>query len=102
MFCVMRLNYTSTKPPFYGHRERVVFLLAKDVLEEFKLECELRRLTPRTIKGYYNSNGLDVYSVSRLLGHENINITKRYLQSLQDSSIVELAVKTSPLRGLRI
>ena len=55
MFFVMRLNYASTKPPFYGHRERVVFLLAKDALEEFKLECELRRLTPRTIKGYYNS-----------------------------------------------
>ena len=33
----------------------MVFLLSKDVLEEFKLECELRRLTPRTIKGYYNS-----------------------------------------------
>ena len=31
------------------------FMLAKDTLEEFKLECELRRLTPRTIKGYYNS-----------------------------------------------
>ena len=30
-------------------------MLAKDTLEEFKLECELRRLTPRTIKGYYNS-----------------------------------------------
>ena len=30
-------------------------MLAKDTLEEFKLECELRRLTPRTTKGYYNS-----------------------------------------------
>ena len=30
-------------------------MLAKDTLEEFKLECELRRLTPRTIKGYYSS-----------------------------------------------
>ena len=30
-------------------------MLAKDTLEEFKLECELRRLTVRTIKGYYNS-----------------------------------------------
>ena len=30
-------------------------MLAKDTLEEFKLECELKRLTPRTIKGYYNS-----------------------------------------------
>ena len=33
-------------------------MLAKDTLEEFKLECELRRLTPRTIKGYYNSTML--------------------------------------------
>ena len=49
------LSYASTKPPFYGRRERVVFLLSTDILEEFKLECELRRLTPRTIKGYYNS-----------------------------------------------
>ena len=30
-------------------------MLAKTILEEFKLECELRRLSPRTIKGYYNS-----------------------------------------------
>ena len=30
-------------------------MLAKDTLEESKLECELRRLTPRTTKGYYNS-----------------------------------------------
>ena len=64
------------------------------------------RCSPHTARHYFAQthlrNGLDVYSVSRLLGHENINITKRYLQSLQDSSIVELAVKTSPLRNLRI
>jgi integrase/recombinase XerD len=64
------------------------------------------RCSPHTARHYFAQthlrNGLDVYSVSRLLGHENINITKRYLQSIQDSSIVELAVKTSPLRNLRI
>ena len=64
------------------------------------------RCSPHTARHYYAQahlrNGLDVYSVSRLLGHENINITKRYLQSLQDSSIVEMAVKTSPLRNLKI
>lgn len=64
------------------------------------------RCSPHTARHYYAQtnlrNGLDVYSLSRLLGHENINITKRYLQSLQDSSIVEMAVKTSPLRNLRI
>ena len=64
------------------------------------------RCSPHTARHYFAQthlrNGLDVYSVSRLLGHENINITKRYLQSMQDSSIVEMAVKTSPLRNIRI
>ena len=31
------------------------FLLAKYYLEELKLDCQLRRLTERTIKGYYNN-----------------------------------------------
>lgn len=64
------------------------------------------RCSPHTARHYYAQanlrNGLDVYSLSRLLGHENINITKRYLQSLQDASIVEMAVRTSPLRNIRI
>lgn len=64
------------------------------------------RCSPHTARHYYAQanlrNGLDVYSLSRLLGHENINITKRYLQSLQDSSIVEMAVKTSPLSKMRL
>ena len=30
-------------------------MLAKDTLKEFKVECEFRRLTPRTIEGYYNN-----------------------------------------------
>ena len=64
------------------------------------------RCSPHTARHYYAQanlrNGLDVYSLSRLLGHENINITKRYLQSLQDSSIVEMAIKTSPLSNMKI
>lgn len=31
------------------------FLLAKRCLEEFKLDCQLRRLIPRNIKGYCNN-----------------------------------------------
>ena len=30
-------------------------MLAKHCLQEFKLDCQLRRLTERTIKGYYNN-----------------------------------------------
>lgn len=62
------------------------------------------RCSPHTARHYFAQaqlkNGLDVYSLSRLLGHENINITKRYLQSIQDEKIVEMSVKTSPLMNL--
>lgn len=63
------------------------------------------RCSPHTARHYYAQaslrNGLDVYSLSRLLGHENINITKRYLQSIHDSDIVKMAVETSPLSKIR-
>lgn len=63
------------------------------------------RCSPHTARHYYAQsnlrNGLDVYSLSRLLGHENINITKRYLQSIQDENVVEMAVKTSPLMNIK-
>lgn len=77
----------------------------KQAADKAAIRSEIR-CSPHTARHYYAQanlrNGLDVYSLSRLLGHENINITKRYLQSLQDSSIVELAVNTSPLRNIRI
>ena len=73
--------------------------------EKVKVRSEIR-CSPHTARHYYAQanlrNGLDVYSLSRLLGHENINITKRYLQSLQDESVIELALKTSPIAGLKI
>lgn len=62
------------------------------------------RISPHTIRHTYAQlmlqNGCDVYSLSRLLGHEDISITKRYLQSLEDDKIVELSVKSSPLMNL--
>lgn len=62
------------------------------------------RCSPHTIRHYSAQaqlrNGLDVYSLSRLLGHENIMITKRYLQSIEDKDIIEMSIKTSPLMNL--
>lgn len=62
------------------------------------------RCSPHTIRHYYAQKqlklGLDVYSLSRLLGHESTVITTRYLQSLNDENIVELAKSTSPLSNL--
>ena len=59
------------------------------------------RSSPHTCRHYFAQcqlrNGIDVYSLSRLMGHNNIKITQRYLSSLNDSDIVEKSVKTSPL-----
>ena len=64
------------------------------------------RCSPHTCRHYFAQaqlrNGLDVYSLSRLLGHEDISITKRYLQGLNDRNIVERSIKTSPLMNLKV
>ena len=62
------------------------------------------RCSPHTIRHYFAQaelrHGIDVYSLSRLLGHDSIDITKRYLQSIQDKEILKLSIKTSPLSNL--
>ena len=63
------------------------------------------RCSPHTIRHYYAQFMLrhdnDLYTVSRLLGHENVNITKIYLQSLKDKEIVNMSMDTSPLMKLK-
>lgn len=80
--------------------ERVVKVCGKKANIRKDLRC-----SPHTCRHYFAQaqlrNGLDVYSISRLLGHENISITKRYLQSIKDGDIVEMSVRTSPLMNLR-
>lgn len=67
---------------------------------------EAIRISPHTCRHYFAQsqlrNGLDIYSLSRLLGHDSVIITKRYLQGLKDKQVVELGVKTSPLMNLKV
>jgi integrase/recombinase XerD len=62
------------------------------------------RCSPHTCRHYYAQaqlkNGMDVYSLSRLLGHDNIKITQRYLQGLQDNDVVSKSIRTSVLMNL--
>lgn len=44
--------------------------------------------------------GLDVYTISRLLGHENISITQTYLNSLRDEEVIQIAKGKSVLMNL--
>ncbi|MEH7418776.1 tyrosine-type recombinase/integrase [Neobacillus drentensis] len=80
-----------------------VEIIVKNAGKKAKVRPSIR-CCPHTVRHYYAQKqlrlGLDVYSLSRLLGHESTTITTRYLQSLNDENIVELAKSTSPLSNL--
>ena len=63
------------------------------------------RVSPHTCRHFYAQsqlkNGCDLYTVSKLLGHSKVDTTKRYLQSMQDEDLMEIASKTSPLMRLK-
>ena len=62
------------------------------------------RISPHTCRHYYAQtqlkNGCDIYTLSKLLGHSNINITKIYLQSMREDDYLEIAIRTSPLSNI--
>lgn len=93
------LSYRN-KPLTIEAVERIVRLCGEKSNVNKNIRC-----SPHTLRHYFAQsqlkNGLDVYSLSRLLGHENVTITKRYLQGLKDKEVLELGVKSSPLMNLK-
>lgn len=70
-------------------------------------ECNVRkeiRISPHTCRHYYAQtqlkNGCDLFTLSRLLGHTKIDVTKRYLQSMHSDDSIIMGAKTSPLMNL--
>ena len=63
------------------------------------------RVSPHTFRHFYAQiqlkNGMDIYTLSRLLGHEKVSITQIYLQNMQDAQIVENAVNSSVIASLK-
>ena len=79
--------------------ERIVLLASKG--------CNVRshiRSSPHTCRHYYAQaqlkNGCDIYTLSKLLGHTNIAITKRYLESLEDEEVLQIGNRSSPLTNM--
>lgn len=93
------LSYRSKKLTIEAV-ERVV----KETGKIAKVRSEIR-CSPHTCRHYYCQfllrQGIDSYSISRLVGHSNTNITKIYLQSLDDEKIVEMSSNISPLMILK-
>ncbi|MCI7099049.1 MAG: tyrosine-type recombinase/integrase [Lachnospiraceae bacterium] len=80
--------------------ERVVRLAGESAKVREHIRC-----SPHTCRHYFAQklyrNRVDVYTISKLLGHGNLQVTRRYLQSLDsDTFIEELGTEVSPLTGI--
>lgn len=65
-----------------------------------------KRVSPHTFRHFYavqtlNSGQMDVYSLSRILGHSDIATTQKYLSSMTDTELMDKAISSSPLMNLR-
>ncbi len=62
------------------------------------------RVSPHTCRHFFAQQqikmGTDLYTISRLLGHENIQITQTYLNSLRDDDIINVAKQKSVLLNM--
>ncbi|WP_083954025.1 tyrosine-type recombinase/integrase [Cytobacillus eiseniae] len=79
----------------------------QNIVREAGVKAKVReeiRCSPHTLRHYSIQsnlrNGLDLYSCSKIAGHENIQVTKRYLQGIETENILEMASRTSPLMNL--
>lgn len=64
------------------------------------------RCSPHDCRHYFAQKqikqGLDIYTLSRLLGHSNVDITSQYLRGLQVDDVLEIGRRTTPLRDIPI
>lgn len=65
---------------------------------------EYIRCSPHTCRHFFAQSqlksGNDIYTISRLLGHSNISITKTYIQSMKDDDVINKSMEFSPLMNL--
>jgi|GEM_PF-159472 Site-specific recombinase XerD len=64
------------------------------------------RCSPHDCRHYFAQkqlrNGIDVYSLSRLMGHFDTQITSKYLRGLEQDDVLQIGRLHSPLNGLKI
>lgn len=79
-----------------------VWNLVKEASERVSITG--KRVSPHMFRHYFAVQsvmaGIDIYSLSRLLGHSDVSTTQRYLESLDNEQLLEKATSSSPLMNL--
>ena len=77
--------------------------IVKDAANGIGVRDEVKRRSCHSLRHYYAQkllkSGVNLYTISRLLGHSNIKTTQTYLNSLSDADILE-NTKVTPLERL--
>lgn len=64
------------------------------------------RCSPHDCRHYFAQkqlrNGIDIYSLSRLMGHFDTQITSKYLRGLEQEDVLHIGRLHSPLNGMKI
>ena len=83
--------------------EESVCRLLKTAAKDIGVNPQIR-VSPHTLRHTFAhqqlKNGLNLYSLSRILGHENVSITQRYLEGIEDNEILKSAKKTGVISNL--
>ena len=113
------LQYRLTRESYFDGKlpERYVFVsktgkkltaeaitkVMKQAASEIKVNPQVR-VSPHTCRHTFAhqqlKNGIDLYTLSRLMGHESVAITQRYLEGIKDDEMLKRAQKFGVLNNL--
>ena len=86
------------------HGRQLTNCTVENIVKRHGAGIEGVRLSPHTCRHFFAQQqiklGTDLYTISRLLGHENIRITQTYLNSLRDEDVIQIAKQKSVLMNL--
>ena len=87
-----------------NHGKQLTNSAVEHIVKRHGEDIEGIRVSPHTCRHFFAQQqvklGTDLYTISRLLGHENIGITQTYLNSLRDEEIIQIAKQKSILMNL--
>ena len=87
-----------------NHGRQLTNSAVENIIKRYGQGIEGVRVSPHTCRHFYAQQqvkmGTDLYTISRLLGHENIQITQTYLNSLRDEDIINNTTQRSVLLSI--
>lgn len=87
-----------------NHGRQLTNSAVEHIIKRYGDGIEDVRVSPHTCRHFFAQQqikmGTDLYTISRLLGHENVQITQTYLNSLRDEDLITIAKQKSVLMSV--